>query len=159
MGFLNFKETIFDITLTDKGRALLSKNQLNFKYYAFSDASINYSGSITQASGNINNFENIIFRNLSLETNQMINSEMTDFLYYAPTLKKKNLILEITPDTSLGFTGNRIYDKYSSNTIAQNGILGKPIGAVVSVEVEDDDRQEMFVKYQSINYLSASGIF
>lgn len=160
MGFLNFKEVIFDINLTDKGRELLSTNQLNFKYYAFSDESINYSGSITQVSGNINNFENLIFRNLSLEVNQMINVEMKNFLYYAPTLRKKSPILQIVPETaSLNFTGERVYDKYSSYTLSQNGILGKPIGAVISAEVVDVDRQEMFVRYQSANYLSSSGLF
>jgi len=45
MGFLDKKERILDVVLTQKGRELLSKSQLNFSYYAFSDDGIDYSGS------------------------------------------------------------------------------------------------------------------
>ena len=43
---MDAKTRIFDVCLTNKGRNLLSKNQLNFSYFAFSDDGIDYSGSI-----------------------------------------------------------------------------------------------------------------
>jgi len=46
MGFLDKKERILDIVLTDRGRELLSKNEMHVSYYAFSDDGINYSGSL-----------------------------------------------------------------------------------------------------------------
>jgi hypothetical protein len=45
MAILDPKTTILDFNLTDKGRELLSKDRLNFTYYAFSDVGIDYSGS------------------------------------------------------------------------------------------------------------------
>jgi hypothetical protein len=49
MGFLDKKERILDIVLTDRGRELMSKNQLKVAYYAFSDDGVNYSGSLVAA--------------------------------------------------------------------------------------------------------------
>lgn len=46
MGLIDKKNHIIDFQLTNKGRELLSKNSLNFVYYAFSDDQIDYSASI-----------------------------------------------------------------------------------------------------------------
>ena len=43
MALLDYKTQILDVTLTDKGRELLSKGLLNYTYYAFSDEGIDYS--------------------------------------------------------------------------------------------------------------------
>lgn len=42
MGFLDPKERILDIILTEKGRELLSKGELVIKYYAFFDDEVDY---------------------------------------------------------------------------------------------------------------------
>lgn len=47
MGLLNKKERVLDVVLTDKGREQMARNNLNFRYYAFSDEGIDYSGSLT----------------------------------------------------------------------------------------------------------------
>ena len=63
MGLLDQKERVLDFRLTDKGRERLSKNQLNFSYYAFSDDGIDYSGSISSSvlisGSNLNDFVHI----------------------------------------------------------------------------------------------------
>lgn len=46
MAFLDKKERILDIVLTEEGRKLLAQNDLDFAYYAFSDDGIDYSGSL-----------------------------------------------------------------------------------------------------------------
>jgi chorismate mutase len=47
MAFLDKKERVLDIVLTQEGRKLLAQNDLDFAYYAFSDDGIDYSGSMT----------------------------------------------------------------------------------------------------------------
>ena len=46
MAFIDKKERIISISLTEKGREALSKNQFSVKYYAFSDDGVDYSGSL-----------------------------------------------------------------------------------------------------------------
>ena len=70
MGFLDQKERILDIVLTDYGKELLSKNQLNFKYYAFSDEGINYSGSLSSSLAVSSSVDNYVHRNLAFEADQ-----------------------------------------------------------------------------------------
>lgn len=42
MAFINPKERVLDIKLTEKGRELLSKGKLKVKYYSFFDDEIDY---------------------------------------------------------------------------------------------------------------------
>ena len=60
MAFLDKKERILDITLTDRGRQLLSRGLLDFTYYAFSDEGVDYSGSLAYPSGST--FDKEIFK-------------------------------------------------------------------------------------------------
>ena len=50
MGLLDAKTRILDVVLTNSGRYDLSRNQLNFSYFAFSDDGIDYSGSLSSSS-------------------------------------------------------------------------------------------------------------
>lgn len=84
MGFLDQKERILDIVLTDYGKELLAKNQLNFKYYAFSDEGINYSGSISASISPSGSLDNYVHRNLAFEADQRKNRDLTSFLYTIP---------------------------------------------------------------------------
>lgn len=51
MGLLDKKERILDVVLTDKGREQMARNNLNFRYYAFSDEGVDYSGSLSALNG------------------------------------------------------------------------------------------------------------
>jgi len=68
MGLLDKKERVLDIVLTQRGRELLSKNQLIVKHYAFSDEGVNYSGSL-YSSVNVSGttFDDDVYRGLSFE--------------------------------------------------------------------------------------------
>lgn len=52
--FLDGKQTIMDIILTQKGREQLAKGKLKIKYYAFGDDEIDYAAQYTnRASGSV----------------------------------------------------------------------------------------------------------
>lgn len=42
MAFLDPKERVLDVILTQHGRKLLSKGELKIKYYSFSDDEVDY---------------------------------------------------------------------------------------------------------------------
>lgn len=52
MGFLDSKEEMMQIILTDHGRSLLSKGKFNIRYYSFSDDEVDYQP-LYDASGSI----------------------------------------------------------------------------------------------------------
>ena len=81
MAILDQKERIIDFQLTDYGRELLAKNQLNFTYYAFSDEGIDYSGSMEAANLSSGTFENYVHRDLSFEADQRQDRDVKSFLY------------------------------------------------------------------------------
>lgn len=88
MAFLDQKDRILDIVLTDEGRRLFSQNQLNFKYYAFSDEGIIYSGSLSASQMQSSSFENYVHRDLSFEADQRKEDDLKSFLYTIPQTKK-----------------------------------------------------------------------
>ena len=92
MAFLTQKERIFDFVLTDKGRELLSKNQLNFVYFAFSDEGIDYSGSLSASAVISSSFDDYVHRDFSFEADQrtnekklLQNNDLKSFLYTIPS--------------------------------------------------------------------------
>jgi len=91
MAFLDKKERILDLVLTNKGRELLSKNLLDFTYYAFSDEGVDYSGSLA-LSGNIDDH---IHQTLTFEADprknglaQTANTSLQTFLYTIPSRRR-----------------------------------------------------------------------
>jgi hypothetical protein len=86
MGFLDQKERIIDLKLTEKGRKLLSKGLLDFKFFAFSDEGIDYQ--LSSSMGLSGSLDDYIHRNLSFEADQRkneldqpVNNSLNTFLY------------------------------------------------------------------------------
>ena len=88
MALLDKKERVYDVVLTNKGRELLSKNQLSFSYYTFSDDSIDYSGSISDVLSTTGTLDDYIQKIPFFESNQMKrtrgNRDLKSFLFTAP---------------------------------------------------------------------------
>src|SRR3990167_5041888 len=102
-GLLDKKERIFDIILTNKGRELLSKNQLNFTWYAFSDDSIDYSGSIKDTlatTGSLDDYMQKMFINEVDQRNTTKSNDLKNFLFTAP------VNTNILPEFRISLTGS-----------------------------------------------------
>jgi hypothetical protein len=67
MGILDKKTRILDVVLTNRGRELLSKNQLTFAYYAFSDEGVDYKGALTSSVENSSSVESEIHKSFILD--------------------------------------------------------------------------------------------
>lgn len=93
MAFLDSKDRIYDVVLTDKGRELLSQNLLDFEFYAFSDEGVDYSGSLNyvENSGS-QNFDEYVRRTPMMEAVQYKNFDgsqnLSTFLYTIPDGRK-----------------------------------------------------------------------
>jgi hypothetical protein len=107
MAFLNQKERILDVVLTDKGRELLSKNLLEFSFYAFSDEGMNYSGSLSASLAQSSSFDDYVHRGLSFEANQRTSDNryndttLKSFLFTVPSRSKVVPEFKTSIDTSI----------------------------------------------------------
>lgn len=158
MAFLDPKERIMDIVLTDYGRELLAQNSLNFVYYAFSDEGIDYSGSIATKNftGSI---DDLIFRNFSFEENQRKNSDLKYFLYTIPPKTQKIPEMVITPSTSSAITLKRnYYTQQFSLTNTNLTFFSKPVDVIFRATVPSSEREAEYVKYQNLQKV-VSGTF
>jgi len=110
-GFLDKKERVFDIVLTDLGRKLLSENQLEFVHYAFSDSGVDYSGSIDMVSKTTGTLDDFVFRNLAFEANQEKDSlkdkTLDTWLFTIPA--NSPVVPEFKPSLTGSMTLNRRY--------------------------------------------------
>lgn len=143
IGFLDQKERILDVALTDKGRELLSKNLLNFTYFAFSDDGIDYSGSLTAAQQASSSLDDYIHRNLSFEVLQKkngkglpTNKDIQNFLFTVPANSKVLPRFEVSLDESETLILQRrfLIDKLILNTRAINRIFN-PVARVVKLTI------------------------
>lgn len=124
MAFLDQKERVLDIVLTHKGRELLSKNQLNFVYYAFSDEGVNYSGSLSASARVSSSMDNYVHRDLSFEADQRKNQDLKTFLYTIPQGKEILPEFRVNVDVSSSLTLER---KYRIDTIIlENKVITPP---------------------------------
>ena len=156
MGLLDNKERIFDIVLTDKGRELLSKNLLNFSYFAFSDDGIDYSGSLSSSaliSGS--NFDDFIHTNVfSFEPIKRNDKSLKNFLFTMPL--ESEVVTQFNPSETGSFTIKRKYDTETLENIVHNA---SEIDKIVSqqnildyvIVVEDVTISE---KFRNNNYVS-----
>lgn len=156
MAFLNQKERVFDIVLTDEGRELLAKNQLNFKYYAFSDEGIDYSGSLSASSMVSSSFENYVHRDLTFEADQRKNKDLSSFLYTIPPEKNVLPEFKISVDVSSSITLDR---RFRTDTIILRNspipTTQKPIDIVVRATVPKktlSDRIKDYVIHQKSKF-------
>lgn len=147
--------------MTDKGRELLSKNQLNFSYYAFSDEGIDYSGSLQLTNTNFSgSIDEVVFRNLSFESTQKRNQDLSSFLYTIDSREKK--VPEFTSDTQEGtITLERNYFSIplGSDLNYVNHIIyspdfrnsfRKPLDIVFRVKVDEKDKKDFYIKLLNI---------
>ena len=75
MAFINSKDTIFDFVLTDKGRELLSQNQLFFKYFAFGDEGIDYKSALSASASCGISVDDYLHRNFTFEADARSQAE------------------------------------------------------------------------------------
>lgn len=157
MAFLDPKERVLDIVLTDYGRELLSENRLNFTYYAFSDEGIDYSGSISTKNftGSI---DDLIFRNFSFEESQRENSDLQYFLYTIPAKTSKIPEMIITPSTASAITMYRNYSIQDFSMVNSNfTFYSKPFDVIFRATIPGVTKEADYVKYQNFLNIILSG--
>lgn len=114
MGLLDAKTRIIDLVLTDSGRYDLSKNQLNFSYYAFSDDQIDYSGSLSSSSmisgSTLDDFVHI--NTFAFEPIRREDKAINNFLFTMPL--QSEVVTQFNPSVTGSFTLGR---KYEVNTL------------------------------------------
>ena len=149
MGLLDKKERILDVVLTDRGRDLFSKNQLQIKYFAFSDEGIDYSGSLS-ASVSVSSgstYDEIIYNTLTFEADQRIGDQtLKTFLFNGPVGSKVSLQFVTNRDANPEITLERRYEiiKFKEiNKVQEN----KPV--IVRV----DQKRNYSQKNRQLNYL------
>src|SRR3990167_2143531 len=137
-GFLDKKERVFDIVLTDLGRKLLSENQLEFVHYAFSDSGVDYSGSIDMASKTTGTLDDFVFRNLAFEANQEKDSlkdkTLDTWLFTIPA--NSPVVPEFKPSLTGSMTLNRRYKVEKVVKVIEQAI-SNPTAPVFSVSPLD----------------------
>ena len=153
MGILSKKEQILDVILTDKGRDLLSKNNLNFTYYVFSDDGVDYSGSLSSSLGLSSSFEDYIYQSFVFEpgSNQ---EKLNNYLYTVDagtSLPKFVTNIDDTPSFSL----RRLYelsDQFLSKTVVS--FLPNPEAVVVKVSTKQENRSSIEEDYGISQHIS-----
>ena len=90
MSFLDKKYRILDVALTNKGRELLSRNQLTFDFYAFSDYGVDYSGALSCSIINSTSIDYEIRKNTHITeaTQYQRLADLPTFLYTIPSGRK-----------------------------------------------------------------------
>jgi hypothetical protein len=156
MAFLD-RERILDIVLTDKGRELMSKNQLKFIHFAFSDEGIDYSGSLASLVGS-GSFDDFVHRDLSFEADQRANGkeslrnvDLKTFLYTIPagnSVLPELVISDVRQEIPI--TRQYLIDHVTLHTRKRN-MLKKPLAAIMRASVPKENlemRVNTFVQDQ-----------
>jgi len=143
MAFLDPKERILDIVLTNKGRELLSKNSLRFEFYAFSDEGIDYSGSLSASVALSRSLDDYVYRNFSFEADQRKNglslpknNDLKSFLFTIPPKSRTLPVFRpsVEDDLPINLSRRFFIDTLILHTRKRNRIR-KPIGAIVRATV------------------------
>jgi hypothetical protein len=151
MAILDPKTRILDFTLTDKGRELLSKNQLNFRYYAFSDENIHYSGSLSASLKQSSSFDGYVHKNLSLESNQRktrLNNDLKTFLFTLPSTDSTIPNFEVTAISGSEIVLNRTYK--IDNTLLESRVIERiddPLATIVRASYLQRDLNSRIIEY------------
>lgn len=88
MKFLNNKEEVLDIEITQYGKYLLSKGKFNPEYYAFFDSDILYDGEYTGLNETQNNVHDRIKETPQLETQYLFHGVETEILKINKIIKQ-----------------------------------------------------------------------
>lgn len=148
MALLNKKERIFDIVLTDRGRDLLSKNQLELHYYAFGDDDIDYSGSLAYATQQSKSLDDFVHRNFSLEVDQYKNRDLQSFLYTVPSNTKVLPEFRSTLDTQEDIEVERHYfSRPLDLKVSKQNVIRQPIAAVMRTNVKKKDNKKRLLDF------------
>lgn len=149
MGFLDQKERVLDVVLTDLGRDLLSRNQLNFKYYAFSDEGIDYSGSLSSSTMLSSTLDNYIHKQMAFEADQRIDQDLRSFLYTIPPDRQVLPEFKISANLTSSVELER---QYTINTmiLEQNKptrSIREPVDIVIRATIPKEDRSLRTKRY------------
>jgi len=164
-GFLDKNTRVIDMVLTDYGRELYSKNELEFSYYAFSDDEVDYdpyvstSGSITNTQLTASKGEQIeatLVREAVFGLQKGMNSEARDqtniknMLFTMPQGQKILPRISTSPELtsgSIGMKQQRLQDIYvtldqSGNVITKSGPFDRGFKKFNSSRLEFSKRIE-----------------
>jgi hypothetical protein len=163
VAFLDKKNRIIDITLTDHGRQLLSENSLDIKYYAFSDDLIDYSGSLAQSVKFSQSLDDVIYRNfIPIAASQMkgaggTKADLTSFLYTAP--EQRTVLPQFTLSDTQMVSLVRLYEEKSLVDIINIDLnSGEDFDFVVMTDtrpVLPDNREKAYAEEQNLERIEA----
>lgn len=161
MAILDPVERILDVQLTNKGRIELSKNNLNFVFFAFSDEGVDYSGSLNLSVETGVNLDDILHRNLSFEAHQQKadknftnNTDLKSFLFTIPEINMviPQISTSFDDRTNISLVRRFFIDQLILTTKKRNRIK-KPkavIARLTTVKFSFNDRLRSYVKAQKI---------
>ena len=157
-GFLDKKTRLIDYKLTEYGREKLSKGDLNFKFFTFSDKSLFYDSNLTSdydfktstlesflpfearfSEGNLINPEFILANTIKFEDNQR------EKIY--TTYSSNKTVAEILQDQQF------IDDKEVNNKIARNEIL---FDSVFRKSIYDFKDNRFILEYPTVKFIVES---
>ncbi len=156
MAFLDKKERIVDIVLTDRGRQLLSQNQLVIRHYAFSDDGVNYTGSLTYGAVSGSNVDFETHKTLLFEATQKFDKtkNLNSFLYTIP--ERSTVLADLQVGTNITSSIN-LERHFHIETITLETVprvfVKKPVDIIVRAKVDKPtlkDRTKEFVLNQRI---------
>lgn len=121
------------MVLTDRGRKLLSTNQLEFVYYAFGDNEIDYSGSIDVVSKTTGTLDGYMIKNFTFEADQKKDNikdrTLRSWLFTMPSDNS------VVPEFKLSNTGSiTLNRKYKVQHIEEK-LPVKPIAVVTTLSI------------------------
>jgi len=162
MGFLDKKERIYDVVLTNRGRELLSKGLLQFEYFAFSDCGVDYSGSLALSGTIPGTLDQIIYKSHNFfEADQRVADfekkveylDLDSFLYNIAEGEEvlPSMVTSVDEAENLTISLERRYklvDTYEVETIIKNPV--PPENIIFYVENIKADRQEEYTRLQTI---------
>jgi hypothetical protein len=147
MGLLDQKTRILDVVLTDRGRELLSKNLLEFSYFAFSDEGVNYvgySGSLSASYEHLSaSLDDYVHRSLAFEADQRTSDNtasdrrLETYLFTIPSRDKVLPEFRSSVDESGDVTLKR---RYYTTSLSLSGQLAQrlkdPIAVIMRAAIE-----------------------
>ena len=149
MGFLDQKIRVLDVVLTDYGRELLARNQLNFVFYAFSDEGVDYSGSLSSSAIVSSSIDNYVHRDVAFEADQRQTVEdLRYFLYTIPPERQVLPEFKVSIDLTSSVDLER---KYKINTIVFENkkiqTIDKPLDVIIRATVPKQTLQKRITDY------------
>ena len=173
MAFIDKKERIIDITLTEKGRELLAKNQFQVQFYAFSDEGLDYSGSLFATNPNngitTEGLDDYIIRSFipieaeSFGATKISGIEVRDLKSFLITSADSNTVPEFKLDNEgdadiilhRTYKEKEIY-QFSRENMVENDNVEFVIKADSNKTVNLDNRSEEYAQQQRIVELANS---